>query len=90
MSEELDNKITLNDEEGNAVEFEFLDLIEYQNNEYVVLLPCDENADEVIILMVESLDNESELYCSVDDDTTLNAVFEIFKDKFKDELHFVD
>ena len=27
--EELDNILTLNDEEGNEVEFEFLDLIEY-------------------------------------------------------------
>lgn len=87
---ELDNIITLNDEDGNAIEFEFLDLIGYQNSEYVVLLPCDENADEVVILMVESLDDESESYCSVDGETTLNAVFEIFKEKFKDEFNFVD
>lgn len=34
-----DNIITLNDENGNEVEFEFLDLIPYRQNEYVVLLP---------------------------------------------------
>lgn len=33
-----DNIITLNDENGNEVEFEFLDLIPYRQNEYVVLL----------------------------------------------------
>ena len=37
--EELDNIIVLNDEDGNEVEFEFLDLIEYEGEEYVVLLP---------------------------------------------------
>ena len=29
MDEELDNIILLNDEDGNEVKFEFLDLIEY-------------------------------------------------------------
>ena len=33
--EELDNIIILNDEDGNEVEFEFLDLIEYEGEEYV-------------------------------------------------------
>lgn len=36
-----DNIITLNDENGNEVEFEFLDLIPYRQNEYVVLLPIE-------------------------------------------------
>ena len=40
--EELDNIIVLNDEEGKEVKFEFLDLIEYENEEYVILLPTDE------------------------------------------------
>ena len=48
--QELDNILVLNDEEGNEVEFEFLDLIEYEGEEYVVLLPHDEeeDADEVV------------------------------------------
>lgn len=40
--EEFDNMIILNDESENEVDFEFLDLIEYQGEEYVVLLPADE------------------------------------------------
>ena len=44
--EELDNIIILNDEEGNEVKFEFLDLIELDNEEYVVLLPVTEEGDE--------------------------------------------
>ena len=92
-NEELDNIIVLNDEEGNETEFEFLDLIEYRGEEYVILLPVeeDEDADEVVILKVEDTDSEEEeSYVGVDDQEVLNAVFAIFKDKFKDEFNFVD
>ena len=95
MDEELDNIVVLNDEEGNEVQFEFLDLIEYEDEEYVVLLPLedeeDENAGEVVILKLEDTDSEDEeSYVSVDDQETLNTVFEIFKEKFKDEFNFID
>ena len=91
--EELDNIIVLNDEEGNEVKFEFLDLIELDGEEFVVLLPTEEEEDneEVVILKVEdSEDDEMESYVSVDDEETLNTVFEMFKEKFKDEFNFVD
>lgn len=90
-NEELDNIIHLNDEDGNDVPFEFLDLIEYESNEYVVLLPADEDADEVVILKVaEGKNDDEEAYVSVEDQTALGAVFHIFKEKFKDEFNFVD
>ena len=91
--EELDNIITLNDEDGNEVEFEFLDLIEYEGEEYVVLLPTEEEDDagEVLILKLEDTDSEEEeSYVSVEDEEVLNKVFEIFKEKFKDEFNFTD
>ena len=94
LNEELDNIIVLNDENGEEVHFEFLDLIEYEGEEYVVLLPVEEENDdagEVVILKVEDTENEEEdSYVSVDDEETLNAVFGIFKEKFKDEFNFVD
>lgn len=91
--EELDNIIVLNDENGEEIEFEFLDLIEFEGEEYVVLLPHDEedDADEVVILKLEDTDSEDEeSYVSVDDEDVLQAVFEIFKEKFKDEFNFID
>ena len=97
LNEELeDNIVVLNDEDGKEVKFEFLDLIEYDGEEYVVLLPAeeveDDDAEELEILKIEDKDSESEeeSYVSVDDEETLNKVFEIFKDKFKDEFDFVD
>ncbi len=92
-SEEMDNVIILNDENGEEVPFEFLDLIEYEGEEYVVLLPVEENeeADEVVILKLEDSESEDEeSYVSVDDEDVLNSVFEMFKEKFKDEFNFVD
>ena len=92
MGEELDNVIILNDEEGNEVRFEFLDLIELDGEEYVVLLPMEEDSEEVVILKVEDSEDDEEMenYVSVDDEDTLNQVFEIFKEKFKDEFNFID
>ena len=94
-NEELDNIIVLNDEDGKEVEFEFLDLVELDGEEYVVLLPIEdeesEEEGEVVILKVEDTENEEEeSYVSVDDEEILNQVFEIFKEKFKDEFNFVE
>ena len=95
--EDLDNIVILNDEEGNEVKFEFLDLVELDDEEYVVLLPVTEDGEEeegeVVILKVEDSDDENsdeESYVSIEDETVLNKVFEIFKEKFKDDFDFVD
>ena len=94
--EELDNIVILNDENGNEVKFEFLDLVELDNEEYVVLLPINddgvEEEGEVVILKVEDTDEDSEeeSYVSVEDEAILNQVFEIFKEKFKNDFDFVD
>lgn len=92
--EEVDNIVILNDEEGNEVQFEFLDLIEYNEEKYVILLPVEdeisEEPGEVVILKVESTSEDEESYVSVEDEEVLNNVFEIFKEKFKDEFNFTD
>lgn len=95
--EELDNIVILNDENGNEVKFEFLDLVELDEEEYVVLLPVtvegEEEEGEVVILKIEDNDDENaeeESYVSVEDEDVLNRVFEIFKEKFKDDFDFVD
>ena len=93
-AEEIDNIVVLNDEDGNEIEFEFLDLIQYDGEDYVVLLPTEdegEEAGEVVILKLEDTENEEEeSYVSVEDEEILNKVFELFKEKFKDEFNFVD
>lgn len=94
--EELDNIVQLYDEEGNEVNFEFLDLVELDDEQYVVLLPITEEGEEeegeVVILKLEDSeeDDDKESYVSIDDEEILNKVFEIFKEKFKDDFDFVD
>ena len=95
--EELDNIIVLNDEDGNEVKFEFLDLVELDDEEYVVLLPVAEEGEEeegeVVILKLEDNDDEDseeESYVSVEDEDVFTKGFEISKEKFKDDFDFVD
>ena len=94
MGEDLNSMIILNDEDGNEVEFEFLDLVELDGEEYVILLPAEDDESEpgeVVILQVEDTDSEEEeSYVSVEYEEILNKVFEIFKEKFKDEFEFLD
>ena len=92
--DERDNIIVLNDEDGVSTEFEFLDLVELDGAEYVVLFPVEDAPDdpgEVVILKGESTeDPDEESYVGVEDQNVLDAVFEIFKEKFKDEFDFAE
>jgi uncharacterized protein YrzB (UPF0473 family) len=83
--------ITLEDDLGNEQDFEYLDTVEYESDEYIILLPVSEEEEEdaeVMILRVDSLDDENELYSGVDDEETLRAVFDIFKERYKDDFDF--
>ena len=82
--------LTLTDDKGNDVEFEYLDCLEYQGKEYLVLMPFDEAETEIVILEIEPVDKENENYLAVEDEAVLNAVYGIFKDKYKDVLTFED
>lgn len=88
-----DNIIVLNDENGQEVRFEFLDLIEMDGDEYIILLPedqDDETRGEVVILQVEDVDGNAESYVGVEDEETLEQVFTLFREKYKDEFVFID
>ena len=88
--EEESSIIMLTDENGNDTEFEYLDCIEYEGKEYLVLIPNEEDAEEIVILEIQPVDEETENYISVENEDTLNAVYEIFKERFKDVLTFGD
>lgn len=58
-------------------------LSDKNDEEYVVLLPTEDNEYEVTILRIE-YDGDTEDYVSIDDMETLDAVFQIFQEKFAD------
>ena len=88
IPEEETSILTLTDENGVDTDFEYLDCIEYQGKEYLVLMPADELATEIVILEVEPVDEENENYLSVQDEKVLNEVYAIFKERYKDVLTF--
>ena len=88
--EEESNLLSLTDENGQETVFEYLDVIEYQGKEYLILLPVEDEDGQVVILEIEPVDEETENYLSVSDENLLNAVYDIFKEKYKDILIFED
>ena len=88
LQEEENSVITFVDENGEEIVMEYLDCIEYQGKEYLVLMPLEEDSDEIVILEIEPVDEENENYLAVEDEAVLNAVFGIFKEKYQDVLTF--
>lgn len=90
VPEEEEGVLLLTDENGDEIAFEYLDCIDYEGKEYLVLMPMEEDSGEVVILEVEPVDEENENYLAIEDEALLNTIFEIFKEKFKDQLEFED
>ena len=88
IAEEEVSILTLTDENGNDVNFEYLDCIEYKGVEYLILAPEGDEEGETVILEVQPVDEENENYVGVEDEAVLEAVFGIFKEKYKDILQF--
>ena len=86
--EQEESILTLTDENGDELRFEYLDCIELEGVEYLVLMP--EESNEIVILEIQPVDEESENYVAVESEETLDAVYAIFKERYKDVLEFED
>ncbi len=91
IPEEEDNIVELTDEDGTVSRFEYLSTIPYEGEEYVVLMVLDnedsseEDDGEVIILQIGKDENGEDIYVSVDDDNTCQAVFDKFMEAMDEE-----
>ena len=90
LMEEEDSILTLTDENGVDAQFEYMDCIEYQGTEYLILMPLEGEEAEIVILAIEPVDDENENYLAVEDEAVLEAVYNIFKERYKDVLNFAD
>ncbi len=90
LQEEEVSTLTLTDENGVDTEFEYLDCIEYNGKEYLILLPLDDEESGIVILEIEPVDEENENYLAVENTDILDGVYEIFKERYKDVLTFED
>ena len=87
--QEEESILTLTDENGEEMQFEYMDCIEYEGSEYLVLSPLEEPG-QIVILKIEPVDEENENYVAVMDEAILDAVFDIFKERYNDVLQFED
>ena len=89
MSEEYGNDfVTLIDEDGNEVEFEHIDTVEYEGVTYLAFIPAElsvEEDAEVVIMLVVTDENGEELLEGVEDDDIADAVFNIVMERAEAE-----
>ncbi|MBR5371288.1 MAG: DUF1292 domain-containing protein [Oscillospiraceae bacterium] len=91
MMQEDDDLVVLEDEEGNATEFQFLELVTVDEKPYAILLPTEDDDDlGVVIVEVVNIGEDSEHYDAVTDDALNDRIFEQFKKEFGDKYDFAD
>jgi uncharacterized protein YrzB (UPF0473 family) len=90
LDEEVDI-LEITDEDDNDLAFEILYSLDYQNEEYLVLAPADEEQAEegLTILKVVPTRKGMEEYMTVDEDTAM-AVYNQFRELTKDIYNFED
>ena len=88
MSEDYGaNFITLTDDEGNEFELEYVDALEKDGVTYMAFFPALENEEDAededygLVILKSVVENGEELLATVDDDSELDAVYELFMEQ---------
>ena len=89
LLQEEESILTLTDENGQETRFEYMDCVELEGIEYLVLSP-EEEPGQIVILQIEPVDEENENYLAVEDESVLDIVYALFKERYKDVLQFED
>ncbi|MBE6745972.1 MAG: DUF1292 domain-containing protein [Ruminococcaceae bacterium] len=84
--DELDFTVKITDTDGITAEYEFLDIVNYEDTEYAVLDPMDGEGYVDIFRIVYM--NGKEHYRRETDGDILERVFDIFRIKNEDEFDF--
>ena len=99
MSEEMQNQaaepaeddlIVLEDEDGNTIEFQFLEMVTLDQIPYAILMPLDDSDDEggCVIVQIVDFGKDTEHYDAVTDEELLDRVFTKFQEEFADQYDF--
>ncbi len=79
--------VTLIDDDGNEVEFEHIDTVEYEGETYLAFIPAElpvEADAEVVIMRIIEEDGE-EILEGVEEDEIADAVFQIVMEHAEEE-----
>ncbi len=82
-----ENTIVLTDENGEEDSFEYLDTIEYEGEEFVVMTPVSEEESdelEVVIFRILHEENGDDSFVTEEDDSIVESVFEIFRERYEE------
>lgn len=94
MSEEYSaNFVTVTDDDGNEIELEHLDTIEFNGSTYLSFFPAvgedeEENVEEEMGLIILKViqENGEDILSTLDSDEEMDAVYQAFmKELFEDE-----
>jgi len=89
MSDEYGNDfITITDDDGNEFELEHLDTLESNGSLYMAFAPADIDEDDEdfgMIILKAVIEDGEDILTSIDDEKELDAVFDLFVERFSDE-----
>ncbi len=90
MSEEFGpNFVTLTDDEGNDVELEYVDALEFNGTTYMAFFPVmeedseeEENEEEYgLVILKSQMENGEEFLVTVDDEEEIEKVYDLFMEQ---------
>lgn len=79
--------ITLTDEDGNDIELEYVDALEYEGQTYMAFFPAvedeadEESEDYGLVILKSVMENSEELLSTLDDEAELEKIYELFMDQ---------
>ncbi len=91
MAENMENNefeadiLTLTDEEGVEKDFAVIGDMEIDGNNYLALVPEDEDGDEFVILKIAIDEDGNEMLVTIDDDAEFDKVADAFEDALMEE-----
>ena len=90
MSEEFGpNFVTLTDDEGNDVELEYVDALEFNGTTYMAFFPVmeedseeEENEEEYgLVILKSQMENGEDFLVTVDDEEEIEKVYDLFMEQ---------
>ncbi len=93
MSEDFGpNFITLTDEDGQAIELEYVDALELEGQTYMAFFPTVEEGeaendteDYGLVILKSVVENGEELLSTLDSDEELNRVYDAFMEQLMED-----
>jgi len=86
MSEEENNIIEITDDEGNSINCELYDIIEYEGKQYAILVEADIEEDDAEMVLMRYLEEDGEsIFETIEDDEEFEKVSQYIETLDSDE-----